>query len=222
MSHFSRALLEIELWKNEVDQEHIITYQCTNDCDLDIYETYFINKYRPLYNKDKVFTKPSTFELPQLSPVIYNLVEEKNKLAKLPFQDSLRRVVEILSQEIISTEDKEILENIYSILPLTQEAIEVLGIKRINTLRFHKDKIEKEIHSKAPNIINLIKDTLLRKIKKNTFYTIGECKALLTDTYLTLNIEKVSKGKDILEYLEGKILNKRIDGILYQGCIFTG
>lgn len=221
MNHFSKASLELESWKNEVNQENIIIYECTNDCDLDIYETYFINKYRPLYNKDKVFTKSLSFELPDLQPVIYNLLEEKSKYLKIPFQESLKKAISILSQETLSKQDKEELENIYNSIPIVKQAIETLGIKRINTLRFHKEKIEKELLLTNDDVIERIKTDLNSKIIKNDFYTMNACKSLLTDTFLNLDIYKKVKGKDILKYLNGKIINKRIDGILFQGCVFS-
>jgi hypothetical protein len=62
-------MIEKEPWKNEVDTDNIIIYTCLNECDMDIYETYFINKYRPKHNKDKVFETTSSFELPYLEPV---------------------------------------------------------------------------------------------------------------------------------------------------------
>ena len=43
----------------------------TTECDLDIYETYFINKYEPLHNRDKVFYSRLSFELPYIEPTTY-------------------------------------------------------------------------------------------------------------------------------------------------------
>lgn len=70
-AHFSPNTVENEPWKRSVDQNTIVTFRCTTQTDLDIYETYFINKYKPLYNKDKVFYDLPTFELPELKSHIY-------------------------------------------------------------------------------------------------------------------------------------------------------
>ena len=70
-AHFSKSVMENDSWKTEVDLTNIIIYRCPTKTDLDIYETYLINKLKPLYNKDKVFYDKSTLELPELKPTIY-------------------------------------------------------------------------------------------------------------------------------------------------------
>jgi Nuclease subunit of the excinuclease complex len=67
--HFSRLCVENEPWKNLVDKDKITLYKCNNPTDLDIYEVFFINKYKPLYNKDRVFGYTPSFELPELTPI---------------------------------------------------------------------------------------------------------------------------------------------------------
>ena len=70
-AHFSKSIIESDSWKTEVDLTNIIIYKCSTKTDLDIYETYLINKLKPLYNKDKVFYDKSTLELPELKSTIY-------------------------------------------------------------------------------------------------------------------------------------------------------
>lgn len=69
--HFSKQIVDAEPWKKNVDSKKIILLSCITECDLDIYETYFINKYIPLYNKDKIFSSSLSFELPYLEPTTY-------------------------------------------------------------------------------------------------------------------------------------------------------
>ena len=75
--HFSKSNVELEPWKLEVDKNKIIIYRCKSDTDLEVYETYFINKYNPKYNIEKVFNDYLTFELPYLEP--RSLKEEYEK-----------------------------------------------------------------------------------------------------------------------------------------------
>lgn len=69
--HFSKENIAKESWKKEVDFTKITLVVCENRCDLDIYETYFINKYTPRHNKEKVFSTKLSFELPYLEPTTY-------------------------------------------------------------------------------------------------------------------------------------------------------
>ena len=66
--HFSKSNLELEPWKQEVDKDKIVIYRCKSDTDLEVYETYFINKYKPKYNIEKVYNDFLTFEPPYLEP----------------------------------------------------------------------------------------------------------------------------------------------------------
>jgi len=68
-NHFSKESIKLAPWKETVDKDKVIVYECENICDLDIYETYFINKYQPLHNIEKVFFCSTTFDLPYLEPI---------------------------------------------------------------------------------------------------------------------------------------------------------
>lgn len=221
IAHFSKAAIEQDQWKTEVDQENIIIHHCENDCDLDIYETYFINKYKPKHNKDKVFTSSTTFELPYLEPETYNFLKERKSSFKVPYQESLKKVVAILSKEILSEEDTEYLEATYLLEPSIKLAVDILGVKRINTLRYHKAKITQEIEYKSPKTIEFIKQEINKQFNKNTFYSTKECKEKLLNIDKQLNISRVVSGIDILDYVSGKVVNKRLEGVLTQGVILT-
>ena len=68
-------------WKQNIDRTNIILYRCSSPTDLDIYETYFINKYNPTHNLDKTYKYESSFELPYLEPI--NPFKEKLKNTNL-------------------------------------------------------------------------------------------------------------------------------------------
>lgn len=67
--HFSKATIEKEPWKTEVDKNKIVLFRCENPTDLELYETYFINKYKPKYNVEKVYSYESSFDLPKLEAI---------------------------------------------------------------------------------------------------------------------------------------------------------
>lgn len=100
-AHFSKSALETEFWKKDVDLSNIVTFKCTTKTDLDIYETYFINKLKPLYNVDKVFHSLPTFELPELDSTLYSYnPNPPSKKLNLVFLDYIKlRNKEIKTKE---------------------------------------------------------------------------------------------------------------------------
>lgn len=80
-NHFSPDSIKLDSWKQMVDKGNIVVYKCENPTDLDIYETYLINRHQPLYNKDKVFNYPLSFNLPELKP--YPFLETTNEKINL-------------------------------------------------------------------------------------------------------------------------------------------
>lgn len=80
-THFSKTDLIKYPWKSTIDKKKVTLYKCSNTTDLDIYETYFINRYKPKYNQDKLFGQSPTFELPYLEPIV--LLQQKDSLLSL-------------------------------------------------------------------------------------------------------------------------------------------
>lgn len=60
----------MDLWKHTIDKQNVVIYKCDNPTDMDLYETYFINKYHPIYNLEKVFNYLPKITLPELKPKV--------------------------------------------------------------------------------------------------------------------------------------------------------
>lgn len=69
-NHFSKKELITNPWKSTIDKQKVVLYECQNSTDLDVYETYFINKYKPKHNVDKIYHYPLSFEPPYIEPKI--------------------------------------------------------------------------------------------------------------------------------------------------------
>lgn len=155
----------------------------------------------------------------------YESVEEDflSSATSISYQAMLKKYVEIVSKdnENVSSKDLDVLEEIIRLDPNIKLAVDTLGTSRIRTLRYHKSKINKELYSKCDQVVNSIKQHINKKITKNKFYSMNECKAILADIYTVLKLDKKAKGKDILNYIHGMTTNKRINGVLLQGCIFS-
>ena len=58
------------IWDDEKD--HIEYAKCNNQTDMCIYEMYYINKLKAIYNESLVYDEEPTFELPELTFKIYD------------------------------------------------------------------------------------------------------------------------------------------------------
>jgi len=213
--HFSKESVEQDPWKKDINKENIVIYKCNNPTDLEIYETFMINTLRPKFNKDKVYNDSPSFELPSLESSIYYLAPKS-----LPYQETLKNYMYILSKDFLSIKDTNFIEKINTLEPSIKLAVDVLGIKRIMTLRYHKTKINKEIHFNTDFIAESISNYLVNKIEMKKFYSMVQCKELLKEIYKILDFSKIAKGVDILKYLKGTTINKRVEGVQLKGCIF--
>lgn len=120
-------------WKKDVDRENIMIFPCLNGCDLDVYETYFINRYKPLHNKDKVFEACLSFEPPYIEPRTYNFNEhliDRNHLLQDIKRYTFLRNLEILNNSEL-LEVKELLENYPDLIP---PIVDKLGIQKVISL----------------------------------------------------------------------------------------
>lgn len=98
-SHFSKKSLEVDVWKYTIDKQNIVIYKCDNPTDMDLYETYFINKYKPIYNSEKVFNYSPKIKLPELEPktllkdegTLYSLYKKGTKEEQDTFEKNWRK-----------------------------------------------------------------------------------------------------------------------------------
>lgn len=197
--HFTEETVKLESWKSLVNKENIILLFCQNASDLDIYETYFINKYNPTYNKEKVFNAIPTFELPYIEPIIYNF-KFKNIIGNGTFKD---KCIEYLN----NPETRSIINTQY---PLIAEAYIKLGAERMKALSYNKHKLINELKLNRLDIKDCIKQEVVRLFEINNVYTASEIKDTLTDIYNRLMLTKKAKATDLEDYFVYKTTSKRI------------
>lgn len=213
--HFSKET-DYE-WKQTVDKENIIVFKCENGCDLDVYETYFINKYYPKYNKDKVFNSSLSFELLKLEPIYYNFHKEKTLLRNSILKDirrylHLKNLPSLMSYEILELED---IKKTHFIL--INSMVDVLGADKINSLGSNfKDYIEslQSIYSSKleSNLLSVdfifnLYPWLLDLINKVGF--INAIKLIEQENYHTKNITR--KSEDCLSHTVYEDIYKILD-----------
>jgi predicted GIY-YIG superfamily endonuclease len=68
-TYFGKKPSERVGWKKDINPDTLTLFKCLTTTDSEIYETYFINKYKPKHNKGKVFSEKLSFELPYLEPI---------------------------------------------------------------------------------------------------------------------------------------------------------
>ena len=160
-SHFSKDLLEVEPWRATIDRLNILTFKCYSLTDLELYETYFINKYKPTYNKDKVYNDLPSFELPHIEPTKYKFTFKFIK-GQGTFADTCKTVLEDNS--------------LYKEYPSIKNAVDILGSKKLKALKYRKSSIDKELLvtnqlENIEEILNLLDIKISGSIPKSTDIT---------------------------------------------------
>lgn len=203
--HFSKDTVELDPWKNLVDKKYILLYPCNNPTDLDIYETYFINKYKPIYNKDKVFNHEPTILLTPIEPIIYSIeVRSRRDRAKGGFRDNCITYIEYPEERL----------NIAVMLPVIEKAYNILGADRMKALSYHLLRIEAELKANSEDTLNKIRIGLMSELELDKEYLASDIKDLLNTVYKKLDLDKRAKATDINDYFELEKRQKRFEGIL--------
>lgn len=208
--HLSEKLRVSEKWRNEIDLKNIKVYSCKTLTDLEVYETYFINKYKPLYNLDKVFGDTLSFEPPLLEPTIYSF--ELKKVKGVRFDDYLKEYLILKKADPTNNSDQFL--KIETKYPLIKEAYQMLGENKIKALGCDSYKIKKELENL--NSKELIESEIKKTFEKG-FYLPKDVKVIVQSIYDNLGIVKTAKAKDIEPILNTKISSKKINDKVVNG-----
>lgn len=204
IQHFYIEVVEKEIWKKQINLENIILLECKNATDLELYETYLINKYNPLHNKDKVFNNKPTFDLPYLEPITYKF-EKIHTRGNGKFADNLKLYID----------NEHLREDITKKFPLIKKAYETIGSKKLKSLGYNSFKIKNELK----NLDN--QDNINTEITKlfitGNFYSSKDVKVKLANLYIKLGISKKAKATDIEEIFNVKFIKKKINTKTVQG-----
>lgn len=152
----------------------------------------------------------------------YQKVEEDflSSVTSISYQSMLKQYVELMSKDELTEADKDSLAEIDKLDPSIKQAVDILGVKRIRSLKYVRSKINNEIYSQCDEVAKAIQSNLSKRIVKGNFYSVNECKSLLGDIYLTLKLSLKPKGVDILKYKEGTETSRKIDGKKVLGYCF--
>lgn len=201
--HFSKDILEVETWRQTIDRENIVLYQCINLTDLELYETYFINKYNPIYNLDKVYNQQPSFDLPYLKPIMYN------------YEGIIRRGLGTFKDYCIRyLEEPEEREEIAKRFPIIERTFNILGAKKIKALGCAKARFEQELEAYDNN------ETISEEIRKGFapgFYIPSDIKVTLQSIYDNLGVVKKAKATDIEKVFNVKLQSKKSSGKVIKG-----
>lgn len=193
---------KLENWRKTINKSKITLFKCSNLSDLELYETYFINKYNPKHNRDKAFNQIPTFDLPYIEPIPYEYVD-RNKY-KRTFKYYCLSYIDSLESRDILPPEFQIIKEIY----------EKLGAIKMQALLYRRDKLEQALF----NLDNqhLIEPEIRAKFIPG-FYSRKEVKLLLLDIYKKLGIKKWASAKDIELIFNTRLSSKMIDGKNYSG-----
>ena len=200
--HFSKPLAEIETWRKDIDKNNINLYRCNNKVDLVIYETYFINKYKPIKNQEKVYNQTPTFDLPYLEPISYKY--EGNDKRTYTFKYYCKKYITEPDSRRVLPEEFKIIQEIY----------EKLGAAKMKVLVLNKRLLEEALYTF--NNKDLIELEII-KVFVPGFYTRKRVKEILVDIYTRLKVVKGRRSKDLED-----IFGITVSSTLVQGKLING
>lgn len=206
--HLVADLVKLEPWRETVNKEKIQTFKCLNACDMDLYETYFINKYKPIYNKDKVFNSLPSFEFPPIEPVFYKF-KLKSAVGEGSFKDNCIRYIE-------NEDDREDIAIKY---PLIKQAHEELGSIKMKAVNYLPERLIDELNFQSETNQALIKTELINNLEVGIFYPLSDLKQLMNKIYTKHNINRKGKAVDIAKYITAKFKTVRKEGAFVKGAV---
>ena len=185
-----------------------------NEVNRDIIETYCINLYKPIYNKDKVFANTI--------PTIYIQLPKKEIVLKVDILSTInkRKVIgnfkECCIEYIDNPESRDAISEVY---PLIREAYEKLGSKKIKNLHFVKKLIKSAMYNSCEEVTTIIVDSLKIQLIPGNFYSIEQLRNIMNNGFKLLKVNKNIKGSLIEDYLDVKKTTKRIEGKVTSGYL---
>lgn len=206
--HFAKGEIEAEgnSWKKTIDKTSIQVFNCQNATDLEIYETYFINKYKPKFNKDKVYGCIPSFDLPYIEPITTQYVR------RMDVKYTLEQAVEIImtkgrSKKSALIESVQYCKKVY---PILDEAIETIGLTTIDVLNYDVKKVRAEIDKyKNKHLI----EGEFRKAFPKGWYTVADTKQTIQLIYDNMGLgSKKAKATDLEEVFNIKQTTRKING----------
>lgn len=120
---------------------------------------------------------------------------EKEKIKRMTFKEKVQAYIKLKDSEFAYMPEFE---------KVVIDAVNVLGIERIESLNYHKGHIEQALIAKSDISES---NKIMRLLIKNGFtigqiFTNAECKAKLTEIYTSLGIKKAATATQIKNYFD--------------------
>lgn len=224
-NRFRQHLSDPDEWKKDIYHVEYIIVE--NEVDRDIVETYCINIYKPIYNKDKIFgnVKPTLqIELPKKEVVLRtDIMSTINK--RTTFVGNFKKYC--LDYQVAKKENNlDAIQKIELSYPFLKQAIEILGFDGIYEQKYNITNIKRKLLIiKGNNSSKSEKDKIKQildtysEVEIGVFISAKRLKEIFNSIYLELEIKKSAKSTDLLEFYDYQEKTKRVCGIVTQGCI---
>lgn len=200
--HFAKDALIIEPWRQRIDRSNIVLHKCNNLVDLEIYETYFINKYNPVHNQEKVYGQVPTFDLPYLEPVYYEYGDRDRRRCTFKYY---------CLQYINNVESRENLPPEFQVI---KEIYEKLGVRKMQALLYKPLQLQQALFNYNTEELAKIE---IRKTFVPGFYTRKKTKTILQGIYKKLGIVRGVHAKEIEPIFNISLSNTVINGKNHSG-----
>lgn len=193
--------LEGTEWKVDIDRGNIQYIELESELDIEIYETYYISLFKPLYNNSKLYcTKRSQLVLP-------DILKYKKTLPFFNCRSALRQIVKNKGG---STVFKDVIE-LYSAGDITEDQLEayapdirdaynLLGVKKMKALGLNPTRIKQALADARPDIQQDLQESVYANFQPNSFYSLKDIKNKLQSLYDSLQMSRKAKATDLAQW----------------------
>ena len=138
--------------------------------------------------------------------------------SKISYKDVLKEYVTLQETDFLN-DRISVLERL-NLIPNIKEVYDILGKKRIETLRYNKEKIKEAVYAENDDSREAIKSILFTKFRGGGFYSSKRIIAVMEEAYIRMRISKTAKSIHILDYFPSSFkksewsndLNKSVTG----------
>lgn len=206
--------LEGSAWKVNIDRANIQYVELQSELDIELYETYYINTLKPLYNSSKLFsTKGSQLILPDILQHKKTLPFIVKKVDKQPIAEKHGTTISFRNLCKLFINNEEARVEIATYEPEIHQAFHLLGAEKMKALDYRSHRIKEALKVVQSDVQQQLQDIVYQNFTKGSQYTLKEAKAKLQGIYDSLGISSKAKATDLSRWFV--TTQKNIKNTLY-------
>ena len=203
-------------WKVNIDRGNIQYVELESELDIELYETYYINILKPLYNASKLFsTEGSQLTLPDILQHKKILPFIVKKVDKQPIADRYGTTISFKDMCLLYIDKEETRDEIATNQPEIHAAFHLLGAKKMKALDYRLNRFKVALAELQLDTQQDLKDIVYTVFKPDNFYSLKEVKSRLQAIYDSLQMSKKAKATDLNQWFTTTTKNVKNTNGLY-------